>query len=541
MKAILRITLFLACFQTANAQQFNPLLSQMLQDTLNTAVGFIPNIKGMSASVYLPGQGIWQGTKGVSFAGTPITKDMEFGIASNTKLFTSTVMLMLQENGVISLNDSISKWIPNLNPSINHKITIRQLLNHTSGIPEVICLAPYVDTVKNNPNRVFAPTEVVSWVNSSTFPAGTSYNYSNTNYVLAGMIAENATGFHISKIIRDIILTPLNMDSTFYDVKEPVVGNIAHRWWNGITGPSLIDYNAVSRVGINSAVGAAGAMFSTSSEMAQWYHALFSGQLLNPSSMAELTTFVATTSPTQQYGLGLFQETTQGLTYWGHGGDTWGYKDKMIYDNCSGAVVCGLTNSYPNGMSSVPFMLLRVIKNHVPSCPGAITGLTTVCQGQNAVTYTVPVIAHATSYTWTLPSGATGISSTNSITVNYGTSAISGNITVKGNSIYGEGNSSSLAIVVNVCTLVDESAIGNDEIIISPNPFSMQTTLRTDNALQNATLTVYNSSGQTVKQIKNINGQTVVLLRDNLASGLYFIRLTEDNKIIVVDKLVITD
>ena len=79
------------------------------------------------------------------------------------------------------------------------------------------------------------------------------------------------------------------------------------------------------------------------------------------------------------------------------------------------------------------------------------------------------------------------------------------------------------------------------ELNVYPNPFSSSTTLRTDNLLKNATLTVYNLCGQTVKQIKNISGQTVILSRDNLPSGLYFIRLTEENKIIAVDKLVITD
>ncbi|MBI3502269.1 MAG: T9SS type A sorting domain-containing protein [Bacteroidetes bacterium] len=80
-----------------------------------------------------------------------------------------------------------------------------------------------------------------------------------------------------------------------------------------------------------------------------------------------------------------------------------------------------------------------------------------------------------------------------------------------------------------------------ERIFISPNPFSTQTTLQTDNLLHNATLTVYNFFGQTVAQIKNINGQTVTFSRDNLASGLYFVRLTEENKTIAVDKLVIAD
>lgn len=83
--------------------------------------------------------------------------------------------------------------------------------------------------------------------------------------------------------------------------------------------------------------------------------------------------------------------------------------------------------------------------------------------------------------------------------------------------------------------------VNSNKIKIYPNPFSSLTILQTDNILHNATLTVDNIFGQTVKQIKNINGQTITFNRDNLANGLYFIRLTEENKIITADKLVITD
>jgi len=83
-----------------------------------------------------------------------------------------------------------------------------------------------------------------------------------------------------------------------------------------------------------------------------------------------------------------------------------------------------------NGCLSTPNTTVVTV-NPLPASAGTISGLTTVCQGQNSVTYTVPVITNATSYVWTLPSGATGTSSTNSITVNYGTSAVSGNITVE--------------------------------------------------------------------------------------------------------------
>ncbi len=442
MKKILPIALFLLIFKTAAPQTFNPQLASMLQDTLDTYVSMISNIKGMSASVYLPGQGMWQGASGISYTGQPITTNMEFGIASNTKLFVSTAMLKLAEDGIISLDDSLSKWLPNY-PNINPNIKIRQLLNHTSGVSDPLFAPPWMDTIMAHPNRVFTPVEVLGWVGAPLFAAGTGWGYSNVNYILAGMVAESATGFHISQIIHDSILTPLNLTNTFYDVEEPEMGIISHRWWNNV------DFHDTSRVGLNSAGGPAGSIFSNSSDMAKWYYALFDGQILNPSSITELTTFIPTTNPNYFYSLGFGRETTLGKTYWGHGGSTWGYRSKMIYDSCMTAVVCGLTNCFPSGMEGVTFLLYRVVINHVPGCSGAITGTTTVCQGQNSVTYTVPPITNATSYLWTLPSGATGTSNTNTITVDYGLTAVSGNLIVSGVNNYGAGGTSKLMITVN--------------------------------------------------------------------------------------------
>lgn len=96
---------------------------------------------------------------------------------------------------------------------------------------------------------------------------------------------------------------------------------------------------------------------------------------------------------------------------------------------------------------------------------------------------------------------------------------------------------------VNKCSLtsITENSIAENQILISQNPFSAETTLNFISNLKSATLTVYNSSGQQAKQMKNISGQTIILHRDNLPSGLYFIRLTGDNKLIMTGKLVITD
>jgi len=444
-RSILPVLLFFTFIET-KAQPFNAQLAAMLNDTLNTYVSQISNIKGMSAAVYIPGQGTWTGVARVSYTGTPITDVMRMGIASNTKLFVSTIILKLAENEMLSLDDPLSTWLPNY-PNINPAIKIRQLLNHTSGISDPLFVSPWMDTINKNPTRIFTPAEVLSWVGPPDFPVGTSWNYSNTNYVIAGIIAQNATGFHISRLIRDSILTPLNLSSTYYDVEEPIGGVIAHRWWNSI------DYHDTSRVGINTAAGCAGALFSTPSEMTQWYKALFNGQVINQASMNELTNFVATDNPALQYGLGLARDNTQGYTYWGHGGSTWGYRSKMIYDSCLHFSVFGISNSYPSGQDAVSFLLYRAIKNHIPGCSGPISGLITVTEGTNAVTYSVPPVANATSYVWTLPAGVTGISNTNSITVSFAIGAASGNIKVQAVNNYGPGGTSALWVTVNPLVL----------------------------------------------------------------------------------------
>ena len=306
MKKLISVLIFSLGLMISKAQTFNPLLSAMLQDTFDYYVSVIPNIKGMQASVQIPGQGIWTRTGGISYQGVPVTNDMQMGIASNTKLFVSTIMLKLAERNKIKLQDSIKKWITITNPNINPNINIRQLLNHTSGISDPLFTSPWVDTIKAYPNRKFTNSEVLKWVGAPLFQAGQGYGYSNINYIIAGMIAESSTGNTISQLIRDSILNPLGLTSTFYDVDEAPNGVLAHRWWNGI------DYHDTSRVGLNSAGGCAGAIFSNSADMVKWYQSLFSGNIISKTSLNLMSNFIVTGTPNYQYGLGLSRETTQG-------------------------------------------------------------------------------------------------------------------------------------------------------------------------------------------------------------------------------------
>ncbi len=298
--------------------------------------------------------GAWKGVAGISHTGMPITSDMLFGIASNTKLFTGVLLLKLAENNIIQLDDSLHQYLPNFD-NIDSNITIRQLLNHTSGLADVTSVPGYPDSMLTNPNRVFTASEMMTWAGPPLFPAGTSWNYCNTNYLLAGLIAESATGQSYSQLLRDSILTPLQLDSTFLDVYETILYPSAHPWQAGV------DNHSIPRTSINSAAWAAGAMYSTSWEMIQWYNALMNGHILNEYHFNELTTFVGSGN----YGMGISQATVIGRTVWTHGGTIWGgYNSSMMYDPATGIIICVLINQLPAQAYQVSIQLLSTLINN---------------------------------------------------------------------------------------------------------------------------------------------------------------------------------
>jgi D-alanyl-D-alanine carboxypeptidase len=319
------------------AQSFPSSLSLKLQHQVDS-FRLANNLKGISASIHHPGMGTWKGVSGISHPGTPIRSDMVFSIASNTKLFTAVLMLKLAEKNILRLSDSLHRFLPAFN-NINPDITIRQLLNHTTGLYDVTSVPGYPDSILTNPNRIFTPAELMTWAGSPLFAPGTGWNYCNTNYLLAGMIAEAATGKPYGELLRDSILSPLNMDSTFLDVYDSILFPVAQPWQAGVNNHSI------PRKSLNSAAWAAGAMYSTADEMVQWYRALMDGEVLSAASFQEMTTFVGSGN----YGMGIGETQIENRTVWQHGGTIWGgYNSSMMYDTATGIVICVLLNQLPN-------------------------------------------------------------------------------------------------------------------------------------------------------------------------------------------------
>jgi D-alanyl-D-alanine carboxypeptidase len=273
---------------------FDPVLAAKLQNAVDSVRNHW-NYRGVSASVYIPSMGSWSGTSGVSHGAVAITPDMKFGIASNTKTFVAVLMLKLQEMNTLSLEDSLHKWIPNFQ-YIDSTITIRQLLGHTSGVFNYTTY-PGFSNAMSDTGRFWSPEELLTtFMNQPYFNPGTGYQYSNTNYLLAGMVIRAATGNSISHNLRQLILNPTNLTDTYFPLEESVPDTIAHGWGNGIE----IKY---PRTASTSSAWTSGAMYSTAENMVRFYKDLFDLQIINQSSLNQMLTFPQ--QPIGIYGLGI--------------------------------------------------------------------------------------------------------------------------------------------------------------------------------------------------------------------------------------------
>ena len=329
-------------------------LARKLQDAV-TAVQQRLDIQGVSAAV------LWNGQRytpcaGFSFTGRAVTDDMILAIGSNTKTMTAVVLLRLQEDGLLDLDDAVSKHLPP-HPRINPSITVRQLLNHTSGLGEYAGGQAYRDSVLANPRRTWQREELFAMIPPAAAAPGEAWAYCNTNYLVAGAIAEIVSGTPLHQLLARYISTPLQLDSLRLFPQDSVVGELAHRWLGGR------DASATPMTAEWSGAWAAGAVISTARQYAAFYHQLFSEGVLSASSMSEFIAFVAPNS----YGLGIRRLMVGGQIVYGHGGDIRGYTSSALWIPSLRASVVVLTNEGPGTPAAIADTIVRVLASHTTS------------------------------------------------------------------------------------------------------------------------------------------------------------------------------
>ena len=254
---------------------------------------------------------------------TPMAAGDRVRVGSVTKTFVATVVLQLVAEHRLALGDTIARWLPGLVPG-GGGITVQELLQHTSGIYSYTTDPGFLQALAADPTRVWQPAELVriAVAHPPVFPPGTSFAYSNTDYVLLGMIIQAATGHPVGQQLQARIFRPLGLRDTYFPYANPHLRTpYAHGYLlgqPGTTGPA--DGTVMSP----SWAGAAGGIVSTAPDIARFYTALLSGKLLPAAQLQEMMT----TTPTPQgddYGLGIQAEQLPCGTAWGHQGSFHGY------------------------------------------------------------------------------------------------------------------------------------------------------------------------------------------------------------------------
>ena len=288
-------------------------------------------------------------------SGAPVEFDTRFRMGSNTKTFVAVVVLQLVEEGTLSLDDTVEKWLPGVvsgNGNDGSRVTIRQLLQHTSGLHNYTADL-FTGFTSDDFNRVrydsVSPEEllVIALGHPPDFEPGTSWNYSNTNYVLAGMIIEEATGRDWVSQVQERIVAPLGLTATFEPGEDPDLPNPHSQGYHlFVEDEPLVDVTSYNHTW----GGAAGSLISTLDDLTRFWRALQSGELLAPAQLAEMQETVAATGleqviPGIRYGLGIMQVPTScGGSYWGHFGDTTGFTTRNAV-NLEGTRAVVLSNN----------------------------------------------------------------------------------------------------------------------------------------------------------------------------------------------------
>jgi D-alanyl-D-alanine carboxypeptidase len=322
-------------------------LAYALQRALDS-IRITQGVAGVSAAVLVPEQGVWLGVSGFSSRIPPMNADasMLFGIGSNTKAFISATTLSLVDAGMLSLDDSLSRWLPSYR-YITGSVTIRQLMNMTSGLYDYLNDSnAQGDSVQANPTRLWTPEELLrTFVGPPHRPPGGAYSYCNTDYVLLGMVIKNITGRSVSSQIRERILTPLSLNHTYLEVEESSVDPVAHPWDSGI------DFASIPVTAHFSTLWTAGGVMSTAENMARWVTALYEGKVITQAALAQMLTFVPMSSTAATgfewngYGLGVRQGSYYGKKVLGHAGAVMGYVSITGYIPRTGAGFAVLFNA----------------------------------------------------------------------------------------------------------------------------------------------------------------------------------------------------
>jgi len=337
------------------------------QEKINeTVTSFMDKYKipGVIVAIWIPEKGNFIKGYGLANTDTKQTMDpfMSFRIGSITKTFIATILLQLQDEGKINLDDTLDMYITNPAVPNANKITLRQLSNMTSGLYNYSNDTNFEKNHAENLQKPWTSEELVNIAIShpSNFMPGTEYEYSNTNFILLGMVIEKVTGNTIEKEVKNRIISPLKLSNTYYPTTSYMPLNSAH-------GYSLVDLDTKEVIDTtydNPSWGAAaGAIVSDIHDLRVWAEAMGKGKLISP--VAQKQRFTWDTQPGAAYGIGTMKI---GKNFVGHEGHIDGYNTVFFYLPSKNATIIVMQNLNPSETEGIAgnigAMIAKIVLPH---------------------------------------------------------------------------------------------------------------------------------------------------------------------------------
>lgn len=371
----------LSCFASfsLNAANSEPLhfAHQKLQSTVDSYLasrGKIEHLTGIAVAVFLPEkvaslngdiQNFYAGNQGLAPYDKPVTSKTLFEIGSITKSFIAAILLQMEGEGKLSIEDPIGKWLPQY-PQWK-AVKIKDLLSMTSGIPSYSTNDSFDKILENDLTRQWSDTQLLQYAQpDKSIPprAETHFDYSNSNYILAGMIIEKVSGEKLALQLQKRLLTPLLLMNSYYPAGEngqALLEKLLPQMARGYTFDDKTQKLTDITKNNLSWAGAAGAIVSDINDVVHWVQALYNGKIFKDNyrqkALTELKTVVsipggkeiANIDADQKAGFGLgvayLYDPQQENRFWAYEGSTLGYRVMYIWSECSNVTVAVALNS----------------------------------------------------------------------------------------------------------------------------------------------------------------------------------------------------
>ncbi len=322
--------------------------------------------------------------------GLPVAWGSHYRTGSTTKTFVSTVLLQLEAEHRLSLDDSVEHWLPGLLQSNGYNgnlISVRQVLNHSSGIFSYTDDEAFAATLTTksgfyaNRFKNYTPDQLiaVALAHPPLFAPGTSWQYSNTDYIIAGKIIKAVTGNAWNTEVQARILTPLHLTETASAQSNPFMPLPYAVAYNIYAAAPNRDYGDVTTDNMTWA-GAAGDLITTTHDENRFFQALMKGQLLPPAQLAEMKTLVPL-APGVGYGLALvhYELPCDSRGFWGHDGGTVGYTTTtgVTDDGTKSVMISTPTTSFSDDQYNTESVNLETDMVNAALCPGTAAAAAT--------------------------------------------------------------------------------------------------------------------------------------------------------------------